>query len=274
VVGILTGFAVLGLFQIDPALLAPSTYPPLSQIFSSIGLTFFAFLGFGIMTFTAGDLGNPKRDLPRAMFAALGITTAIYIALSLSVFGTLTVEEVVAAGPTAIAKAAEPILGQLGYVIIVITATMATAGCVNSGLYPANGFSRDLVAKGQFPPLIARPILNGTVGLLITAGLALFLSAFFDLSAVANMGSAAALLVFFMVSIAHLRVVQETGAKRWLIILSAVVTGGAFLFFTATTVASDPITFIALIIFIVLSIVVDFLWKRMSAAKRQATAGL
>jgi amino acid transporter len=222
------------------------------------------------MTFTAGDLANPKRDLPRAMYLALGITTAIYIALSLSVFGTLTVEEVVAAGPTAIAKAAEPILGQLGYIIIVITATMATAGCVNSGLYPSNGFSRDLVEKGQFPPVIARPIRNGTVGLLITAGIALFLSAFFNLSAVANTGSAAALLVFFMVSIAHLRVVRETGAKRWVILLSAIVTGGAFLFFTVTTVASDPISFVALLIFIVLAIVMDYLWKRKSVSQTAA----
>jgi amino acid transporter len=34
---------------------------------SSIALTFFAFLGFGVITFTAKDLRNPERELPRAV---------------------------------------------------------------------------------------------------------------------------------------------------------------------------------------------------------------
>ena len=72
VVGILVVFAVVTLVNMDPSLLAPSGYPPLRDIVSSVALTFFAFLGFGIITFTAKDLANPARQLPRAMFLALG----------------------------------------------------------------------------------------------------------------------------------------------------------------------------------------------------------
>src|SRR3954470_1017352 len=68
VVGILVVFAVVTLVNMDPSLLAPSGYPPLQDIVSSVALTFFAFLGFGIITFTAKDLANPARQLPRAMF--------------------------------------------------------------------------------------------------------------------------------------------------------------------------------------------------------------
>ena len=39
----------------------------------------------------------------------------IYIAIALGVFGTLTVDEVIASGDTALAVAAEPTLGQAGY---------------------------------------------------------------------------------------------------------------------------------------------------------------
>ncbi len=45
------------------------------------------------------------------MTIAIGIAAAVYIAVSLGVFGTLTVDEVIAAGPTAIAEAAKPVLG-------------------------------------------------------------------------------------------------------------------------------------------------------------------
>ena len=84
----------------DPSLLAPSTYPSVSDIVSSVALTFFAYLGFGIVTFTAKDLKHPARELPRAMYIALGLATVIYVAVSLGVFGTLTVHEVIASGGT------------------------------------------------------------------------------------------------------------------------------------------------------------------------------
>jgi amino acid transporter len=73
VLGILSLFAIVTLVNMNPWLLAPSGYPPLKDIVSSVALTFFAFLGFGIITFTAKDLAKPSRQLPRAMYLALGI---------------------------------------------------------------------------------------------------------------------------------------------------------------------------------------------------------
>ena len=90
VLGILTLFAVTTLANLDPDLLAPSGYPDFDDIVSSVALTFFAFLGFGVMTFTAKDLPDPAHQLPRAMYLALGIATVIYVAVALGVFGTFT----------------------------------------------------------------------------------------------------------------------------------------------------------------------------------------
>ena len=56
VVGILAVFAVVTIVNVDWSLLAPSGYPSVRHIVSSVALTFFAFLGFGIVTFTAKDL--------------------------------------------------------------------------------------------------------------------------------------------------------------------------------------------------------------------------
>ena len=75
-----------------------SGYPPLRDIVSSVALTFFAFLGFGVITFTAKDLADPNRELPRAIYLALGIATVVYVAVALGVFGTLTVDEVIDSG--------------------------------------------------------------------------------------------------------------------------------------------------------------------------------
>jgi amino acid transporter len=94
-------FIVVTLAQLDPGLLARSTYPPRVDIVASVALTFFAFLGFAVISFTGADLPDPARNLPRAMYLALGITTTLYVLVSLGVFGTLTVQEVIDNGETA-----------------------------------------------------------------------------------------------------------------------------------------------------------------------------
>jgi amino acid transporter len=95
-VGILAVFVAVTLPSIDLGKLAFSDYPPVSDIVASVALTFFAFLGFSVITFAVGDMRNPARDLPKAMNRALVVTTLVYVLVAVSVFGTLTVAEVVA----------------------------------------------------------------------------------------------------------------------------------------------------------------------------------
>ena len=136
VIGILTVFAAATIANANPDLLAFSGYPPLRDVVASVALTFFAFLGFGVITFAAKDLSDPPRQLPRAVAIALLIATTVYVAVALGVFGTLTVDEVIASGGTALAVAAEPTLGRAGYWLMSLTALFATAGATNSGLFP------------------------------------------------------------------------------------------------------------------------------------------
>ncbi len=214
VVGILALFAIVTILNGDRSMLNPSTYPPVRTIVSSVALTFFAFLGFGVVTFTAKDLKDPAHQLPRAIIIAISIATAIYVAVSIGVFSTLTVPEVIAAGPTAIAVAAEPVLGTVGLVLIQVTALFATAGSTNSGLYPAIGLSDYLAAQRLWPPVMASRVFGRVpMGLLAGAVATIVLALFLDLNAIASIGSAVALFVFTIVTAGHLRVRGETGAQ-------------------------------------------------------------
>ena len=96
VIVVLLGLAIVTMVTADWSLLAPSTYPPVRTIIGSIALTFFAFLGFGVVSFTAKDLKD-ERDLGPATYVALAIATVIYVALALGVFGQLTPAQVSAA---------------------------------------------------------------------------------------------------------------------------------------------------------------------------------
>jgi amino acid transporter len=263
VLGILVTFAVIMLTNLNRPLLAPSGYPPLRDIVSSVALTFFAFLGFGIVTFTAKDLRNPARELPRAMSLAIGIATVIYVAIAIGVFGTLTVEQVVAAGATALAVAAQPALGNAGYVLMSVTGLFATAGATNGGLYPAAGLCEQLALTGQFPPIMGRKIGGrAPMGLVLSAAGAIVLTVGFGLTAIASIGSAAALLVFLLATLAHFPVRSETGARLSLLLLAVATTGIAFLTFVATTLDTEPASVWTLVAIILLSVLLDFWWKR------------
>jgi amino acid transporter len=263
VLGILTVFAVSTLANIDADLLAFSGYPPFGDIVSSVALTFFAFLGFGVITFTAKDLADPSRQLPRAVYLALGIATVIYVAVALGVFGTLTVDEVISSGGTALAVAAEPTLGRAGYWLMSVTALFATAGATNSGLYPAAGLCDEMASIGQFPPVLGRRLAGRVpAGLVVTAIVAMILAVGFDLSSIASIGSAIALVVFTLVTAGHLRVRDETGASTALLAVAIATTVIVLLAFTFTTLVDEPATAVTLVAILALSIALDLGWKR------------
>lgn len=264
VLTILTVFVISTLLNFDPTLLAPSGYPGVQDIVASVALTFFAFLGFGVITFTAKDLPNPAKQLPKAMYLALAIATTVYVGVSLGVFGTLTADQVVAYGPTALAEAAKPTLGQFGYVLMVITALFSTAGATNSGLYPSAGMTQHLASVGQFPPVLGSTIgrRRAPVGLLLLAGITLLFVVLFDLNKIASIGSAVALLVFSMVTVAHFRLHRETGASMSVLVVALVATLGTFLVFCGTTLAEEPATVVAMVAIVVIATATDLLWKR------------
>jgi amino acid transporter len=262
-VGILAVFVAVTLPSIDLGKLAFSDYPPVSDIVASVALTFFAFLGFSVITFAVGDMRNPARDLPKAMNRALVVTTLVYILVAVSVFGTLTVAEVVAYGPTAIAEAGRPALGDAGFTMIAIAAMVGMAGSVVATLYASAGLTRMLSDVGQFPPFFGPGSrLGAKSGVLISAGIVLVVSNTVDLSAIASVGSACSLMIFVLVGVAGYRLRSTTGASAAIILVGIAATLVVLAFFVVDTFRNAPQTFTAIVVIAALAVGLDVDWKR------------
>ncbi len=260
VIVVLLALAVLTMVTADWSLLAPSTYPPVRAIIGSIALTFFAFLGFGVVSFTAKDLKDEK-DLGPATYIALAVATVTYVGVSLGVFGQLTPEEVTAAGPTAIAKAAEGVLGQAGYWIVAITAMLSTAGAVNSTTYPATGLLGSLARQGIFPPMFGEKRGRFPLALLFTGALILLLVWLSDLTAIASLGSAVALLIFLVISIGHFKIRKTTGASGIVLAIAMLTVIITLIGFFATTIETSPTSLVAFVALAVIAFIVDTVWR-------------
>jgi amino acid transporter len=256
-------FIAVTIKNINLHLLAFSGYPPFSKIVASIALTFFAFLGFGVMTFTVDKLRDPKRELPRAVVLALGLTTATYVLISIGVLGTLTVDQAIGYGETAIAEAARPSLGDAGFTLMAIAALIATAGATNGTLFGSASLTSSLAELRQFPPLLGpHSRLGKHGGLLVTAILALVLSNLVDLSAIASVGSACSLVVFLLVGLAGYRLRSQTGASAAIVLLGMAATVIVLGFFAVDTLRNAPETFAAIVAMTLLAVAADFAWKR------------
>ncbi len=264
-------FIVVTVSEMDAELLSPSLYPPAFDIISSVALTFFAYLGFAVISYAGEDLPDPKRDLPKATYIALGITTVLYILISLGVFGTLTVDQVIQYGETALAEAARPVLGDAGFAMMAIAALLATFTSVNANIYGAVGSTSALAKTRQFPPIFGkRGKFGSTVGLTISAVAVLLLAVLADLSAIASLGSVVALVIFLMVALAGMRLRAETGSSLLIIWLAILSTAVVLIVFGIQTAQDAPETFVAMIIVLVLAAVLEYAWTAMRSRRDAA----
>jgi amino acid transporter len=266
-------FAAVTLVEIDLDLLAFDGYPAFSDIVASVALTFFAYLGFSVITFSAGDLREPRRELPQAMYVALAVTTLTYVLISFGVFGTLTVDEVVSYGETAIAEAARPALGDAGFAVMAVAALLATSSSVNATLYASGGLTSMLAKVGQFPPQFGPgPRFGSHRGMLITAAIVLVVANLVDLSAIASVGSACSLVIFLLVGVAAYRRRADIGAAAPIVLAAIGVTAVVLVFFAVDTLRNAPETFAAIVAISALAVVLDLIWKRVRGQDPAATS--
>ena len=242
---VLAGLSVTGIVFINPSLLSPSHYPPVNDIFFSLAITFFAFEGFRVITNTAEDMPNPSHTLPRAIMAAILLVMLLYVAIAFAVFGNLSVEKVVAAKDFALAEAALPIFGKVGFSVVAITAVIATASSINANLYAVTNVTYQLAKDGELPAEFGKPIAHSREGLLVSGVLVIVLSLLFDLSEIAAIGSISILFVHTVTHIGHLRIISETGASRILVFIAALLSFSAMvLAMNYVSRASDSVLYV------------------------------
>lgn len=267
---VLVGLAVAGIFYLKPALLSPSLYPPTSDIFFSLAITFFAYEGFRVITNAAEDMPEPQKTLPRAMMTAILLVMLLYIAVSFAVFGNLPSAQVIAAKDYALAEAALPVFGQIGFTVVAITALISTASSINANLYAVTNVTYQLAKDGELPQAFGKAIAHSHEGLVISALFIIVLSLLFDISEVAAIGSISILFVHAMTHLGHLKIISETGASRVLVVLAALVTTLAMLLAIIYEARQSPHIIYLLLIFVALAVGMELILQRV--LKREVRA--
>jgi len=130
------------------------------------------------------------------------------------------------------------------------------------------------VALGGRAVQLAEATQSGSemVGLLVAAVAVVLMILVLDLDAIASIGSAVALAVFSLISIGHVIIRSQTGARLSLLIAGLVTSVTALLTFVFTTVIQEPATIVTLVLIFVASVIFDIVWSR-PVASRTTSAG-
>ena len=221
---ILVLFIGTGIWGIHGASLAPSVWSPPLQLIAGGMIIFLAYEGFELIANTAKDVRDPSRTLPRAFYSSVWFVIVLYVLVAVVTVGTLPLADLIAAKDYALAEAARPFLGQAGFLLIAMAAMLSTASAINATLYGAARLSYVMAKDGELPATLERKAWGEPIeGLLITAGAALLIANFVDLTRLSTMGSSGFLLIFAAVNAANAKLAGETGSRRWLSLVGVVL---------------------------------------------------
>jgi amino acid transporter len=148
-------FVCAGLWFVNPDYVKVQALPAASALGRTAIVLIFAFLGVEIALVPSGEVRDPARTVPRALFLALAITTTLYLLIQRVAQGLLgpAIGEFASAP---LAEAASRVLGSGGRVLVVGGAIVSMFGYVAGDML---GSPRSLYAFGRdgvLPASLAR----------------------------------------------------------------------------------------------------------------------
>lgn len=267
-VAILVVFAATGLWFVKGENLSPAQWPPTQSVLFGAGILFIGYEGFGLVTNAAANMRNPRTMLPRALYTALLIVIAIYLVVAVTVTGNLTNAEIEGARDYALAEAAKPFLGEVGFRLIAVAALFSTASAINATLFGSANVCYMIARDGELPAGLTRTVWKeATGGLVLTASLVVLVMLCFDLAGIAMMGSAAFLLVYAAVNAGHLRVLKETGANAIIVWLSLITCLVMFAILSVYTYQQQPAALLALACLGAVSFFAEWAYRRFTGRR-------
>jgi len=198
----------------------------LESLMGSVGLTFFAYAGYGIMTNAAASVSHPQTTIPRAIAMATTFVILLYLSLALVILGNLTPEQLVKHADTAVAAAAEPVLGKTGVTIVAIGGVLATASASNATLFSILNQLAALGQGNQLPQQGHKSSRRAPGGFVIAVAGMLALILVFPLGSIAKVASITFLISYLAVFAAHWRLRQAAGGSMVPVFLGSLMMLG------------------------------------------------
>jgi APA family basic amino acid/polyamine antiporter len=145
-------FIAVGSFFISPQNFSLATKPDFPTFSTSVLILIYAFTGFEMAVIPAGEILNPRRNLPLAMLLAIGTVVLLYVAIQVVCIGTLPG---LADSDKPLADASRRFLGEAGARVISAGALVSIIGNLSVVLLAGSRLPFAMAERHELPQLLA-----------------------------------------------------------------------------------------------------------------------
>lgn len=144
--------AVFGIWKGDSQILnISSAITSETSMGAAILATLWAYDGWMLIGFVAGELKNPAKILPKAIIGGLSIVTAAYLAVNVALLHVLPASQIQQLGENAAGTAAGILFGDVGGKLITVGILVSIFGCLNGKILAFPRVPYAMAVRGQLP---------------------------------------------------------------------------------------------------------------------------
>jgi amino acid transporter/nucleotide-binding universal stress UspA family protein len=217
ILGVFVGFGLWSMLQRGGWVSKFQPFFPtgLGGVIMAAGLTTIAFQGYEVISQCGEEIREPKRNLPRAIFASIAVVVLIYIGVAFVALGA--VQPVIAGittwdflaqyGETAIVEAARQFM-PLGAFVLTLAGLMSTMSALNATIYSSSRVSFAMGRDRNLPPLFGQLHARRRTphwAIFISGALVAFIVVTLPVQSIASAAGIMFLVLFMMVNVTAIR---------------------------------------------------------------------
>ncbi len=252
---------VAGFMSVDFERLLPKNYESISSVIVAGMIIFVAYEGFELISNSAEEITEPKKNLPKAFYISVVSVVVLYMLIAVVTVGNVDEATLKEAKDYALAVAAKPTLGEFGFVLVSVSAMLATLSAINATIFSNSRLSYYIAKEGKLPKLLAmQKGETPLMGIVISTLLGLLLANSINLDDIAIIGSAGFLLIFFVVNISAYKLREKSGANGFVIVLAVLSSFAALVMLLYHTYKTNPVAIYVFLGFVVFSVLFEYIY--------------
>jgi amino acid transporter len=178
---------------------------------------------------------SPQKNIPRAIYSSLIIACLIYIVLAISALSALPKEQIIQDKEYALAAGAKTYLGNVGYLIVLFGALLATSSAISGTLFGASRLMAVIADDGYFPSILSKRIktyipVNAIIIMCVCSFILIITG---SLQVILEFGSITFILVSFLMALSNFKVKKLTHSHNVLtfIAMFGLLIAAIFIFY-------------------------------------------
>lgn len=196
----------------------------ISDILIVSAITFVAYEGFQLVIHATNEMEEPEKNIPHAIYSAVGIATFIYVVLAVAALLVIPKADLIADKEYALAAGAGKFFGSIGLTTVIFGAMLATSSAINGTIFGASRLMAVIAEDGYFPDFLSVRIKKHIPKYSV---IAMFIFSLFfvvtgSLQSILEFGSITFILVSFLMGCANFKMRRQTKSHGLIALISIV----------------------------------------------------